>query len=69
MSDWLVAAYFSTIQKIIYLAFKWGVLCFKTVFQIKITSFFCDASVCKIHTIETKKFKKLTVGDKTAAKA
>ena len=65
MSDWLVAVYFSTIQKSIYLAFKWGVICFKTVFQRKIISFFCEASVCKIQTIETKKFKKLTVEDKT----
>ena len=65
MSDWLVVVYFSTIQESIYLVFKWGVICFKTVFQRKIISFFCEASVCKIQTIETKKFKKLTVEDET----
>ena len=47
MPDWLVAVYFSAIRKSIYLAFKWGVICFKTVFQRKIISFFCEASVWK----------------------
>ena len=64
MSDWLVAVYFSAIQKSMYLAFKWRVISFKTVFQRKIIGFFCEASVYKIQTIVTKKFEKLTVEDK-----
>ena len=35
----MVAVYFSTIRRSIYLDFKRGVICFKTVFQIKIISF------------------------------
>ena len=65
MSDWLAAVCFSTIRKSIYLAFKWGVRCFKTVFQRKNISFSCETSVCKIQTIKTKKLKKLIVEDKT----
>ena len=38
---------------------------FQNSFSKKIISFFCEASACKIQTIETKKFKKLTVEDKT----
>ena len=37
---------------------------FETVFQRKIITFFCEVFVHKIQTIETKKFKKLTVEDK-----
>ena len=37
----------------------------KQFFKEKLLAFFCEASVFKIQTIETKKFKKLTVEDKT----